>query len=195
MNPLPKQILDYLIADAKKWKRNVVVLVIAFALSFVYYSTKEPLPELYNGGDFTMVVPAGSTPVKVENSTEPVGEQQMVHHYYFFQNGGVSYGMHTFEYSNHAVRTAEEALRTMASQIHPDGYSANFSNSHLGALPATAAEIEGTFKGKTTFMRTRMAFSADRKRAWMAGAVAPDRQSFPTAQAEGFMDSIQVKYR
>src|SRR5215472_555895 len=92
MNPLPKQILDYLIADAKKWKRNVVVLVIAFALSFVYYSTKEPLPELYNGGDFTMVVPAGSTPVKVENSTEPVGEQQMVHHYYFFQNGGVSYG-------------------------------------------------------------------------------------------------------
>lgn len=197
MNPLPKRILDFLIADAKKWKRNVIVFVIVCALAFFYSYTKESSTsssqELYNGGDFTMVVPVGSTPVKVKNSTKPVGEQQMVWNIYSFLNGSVSYQVQTFEYSNHAVATSEEALRVIPSQLFNAGYSATFSNSHLGALPAAAAEVEGTtLKGKQAFVRTRMTISDDRKHAWMAIIVAPDRQTFPAAQAEEFMDKIQI---
>jgi hypothetical protein len=143
-----------------------------------------------------MTLPAGSTSVKVMNIAKPVGKQQMVQNSYSFQNGTTAYSFFAYSYSNHAEGTPEEVSRTIASEILNPGFSANFSNSHMGTLSAAASELEGTtIKGKTTFLKTRMAFSDDRKRAWMAIAVAPDRQSFPAGQADEFMDSIQVNSR
>ncbi len=79
-------------------KRSVIVFVAIFALSFFYFFTKEALDtsrvqERYSGNNFTMVVPVGSTPVKLKNSTQPVGEQQMVQNAYSFRNGSVSYSI------------------------------------------------------------------------------------------------------
>ena len=182
-------------------KRSVIVFVAIFALSFFYFFTKEALDtsrvqERYSGNNFTMVVPVGSTPVKLKNSTQPVGEQQMVQNAYSFRNGSVSYSLFTYEYSQHAERTPEETSKAMASLAFNAGYSATFSTSHLGALSAVASEVEGTtIKGKVAFMRTRLAISDDRKHGWMAIVVAADRRSFPTAQAEEFMDSIQINSR
>jgi len=66
----------------------------------------------------------------------------------------------------------------------------------LGALPAAACELEGTtIKGKPAFIRIRAALSKDGKRMWMATVNTSDRQSFPAAQAEGFMESIQINSR
>ena len=81
--------------ETTQMKRLVIVLVTVFALSFFYFFTKEratgpelraPIQERYNGGDFTITLPTGSTPVKVQNSTKSVGEQQMVQNAYSFSN-------------------------------------------------------------------------------------------------------------
>jgi len=182
-------------------KAFIVFFIVAFVVSFFYSYTKRTLntstaQARYNGTNFTMIVPAGSTPVTLKNTTKPVGEQQMVQNAYSFQNGSVSYSVFAYEYSNHAEKTPEEVTRTTVSHLFNDGYSATFSGSHLGELSAVASEVEGTtIKGKAAFIRTRLAFSDDRKCGWMAIIVAPDRKSFPTAQVEGFMDSIQINSR
>jgi len=185
---------------------RLVIVFVTVVLSFFYFYTKEGLAqqapdtsrvqERYSGGSFTMIVPIGSTPVKVQNKTQPVGEQQMVQNAYSFQNGGTSYRVSHCEYSNHAEGTPEEASKTTASVVLNAGYSAKFSNSHLGTLSAVASELEGTtIKGRAAFIKTRLAFSDDRKHMWMAIVVASDRGSFPAAQAEEFMDSIQINSR
>jgi hypothetical protein len=179
-------------------KKLAIIFVTAFVLSFFYYYTGRNLntsrvQEPYNGNDFTMTIPAGSTPVKVQNKTQPVGEQQMVQNSYSFKNGGASYSLFVYEYSNRAEGTPDEVCSATASLVLNTGYSANFSNSHLGALSAGACELEGTtIKGKAAYIRTRSALSYDRKHVWMAIVVASDRRSFPTAQAEEFMDSIKI---
>ena|SRR5258708_1610511 len=179
----------------------MVFFIAAFALCFFYSYTKRTLrtstvQALYNGINFTMIVPAGSTPVTLKNTTKPVGEQQMVQNAYSFENGSVSYLIFAYEYSNHAVKTPEEVSRTTVSHLFNDGYSATFTDSHLGELSAVASEVEGTTtKGKAAFVRTRLAVSDDRKHAWMAIIVGSDRQSFPKAQADEFMDSIRISSR
>jgi hypothetical protein len=153
--------------------------------------------ERYNGGDFTMIVPAGSTPVKMKNSAQPVDGQQVVRNDYSFRNGSTTYGINKYEYSSErAETTPEETLKEMASVVFNAGYSANFYKSHLGALPAAACELEGTtIKGKPAFIRIRAALSEDRKRMWMAIVNTSDRQSFPTEQAEEFMGRIEINPR
>jgi hypothetical protein len=186
-------------------KRFVIVLITVLALSFFYFFTKErvtgpelraPIQERYNGGDFTMTLPTGSTPVKVQNSTKSVGEQQMVQNAYSFSNSTVSYRIQVNDYSGHTEGTPEESSRATASQVFNPGYSASFSNSHLGSLSAAATEAEGTtVHGKPVFMKMRIAFSDDHKRMWLAVVTAPDRQSFLAAQADEFMDSVQINSR
>lgn len=179
-------------------KKSAIAFVAVFVVGFFYYYTGRNLntshvPEPYNGNDFTMTVPAGSTPVKVQNKTQPVGEQQMVENAYFFRNGTTAYRLVVTDYSKHAEGTPEKTSKATASGVFNPGYSAQFSQSHLGTLPAVASEVEGTtIKWNAAYMRTRLAFSSDRKRMWMAIVVAPDHQSFPTAQAEEFMDSIKI---
>jgi hypothetical protein len=153
--------------------------------------------ERYNGGDFTMIVPAGSTPVKMKNSAQPVDGQQVVRNDYSFRNGSTSYGINRSDYSTErAENTPEEVLKEIASVVFNAGYSANFYKSHLGALPAAACELEGTtIKGKPAFIRIRAALSEDRKRMWMTIVNTSDRQSFPASQAEEFMESIGINPR
>jgi hypothetical protein len=128
-------------------KKLVIVLVTVFALSFFYFFTKEratgpelraPIQERYKGGDFTMTLPTGSTPVKVQNSTKSVGEQQMVQNAYSFSNSTVSYRIQVNDYSSRTEGTPEESSRATASEVFNPGYSASFSNSHLGLLSAAA---------------------------------------------------------
>lgn len=191
--------------ETAKMKRSAIVVVTVFALSFFYFFTKErstgpqlraPIQERYNGGDFTMTLPTGSTPVKVQNSTKSVGEQQMVQNAYSFSNSTVSYRIQVNDYSSHTEGTPEESSRATASQVFNPGYSTSFSNSHLGSLSAAATEAEGTtVHGKTVFMKMRIAFSDDHKRMWLAVVTAPDQQSFLAAHADEFMDSIQINSR
>jgi hypothetical protein len=186
-------------------KRLVIVFVTVLALSFLYFFTKEratkpelraPIQERYKGDDFTVTLPIGSTPVKVQNSTKAVGEQQMIQNAYSFSNRNDSYRIQFNDYSSGAEGTPEEGSRTTLSLTFNPGYSASFSNSHLGLLSATETEAEGTsVHGKTVFMKMRIAFSDDHKRMWLAIVTAPDRQSFLAAQADEFMDSIQINTR
>jgi hypothetical protein len=175
----------------------IAVGVLTGLLKYLDQNPTAAASERYNGGDFTMIVPAGSTPVKVKNSTQLVSEQQMVRNDYSFRNGSTSYGINRYDYSSErAENTPEETLKEMASVVFNAGYSANFYKSHLGALPAAACELEGTtIKGKLAFIRIRATLSEDRKRMWMAIVNTSDRQSFPTAQAEEFMESIQINSR
>jgi hypothetical protein len=177
--------------------KKSAIFVVTFAVCFLYFFMKEKAglraPERYNGGAFTMTLPTGSTSVKVQSITKPVGEQQMVQNAYSFSNGKVAYRIQFNDYSNHAEGSPDEGSRATVSQVFNPGYSANFSNSHLGSLTATATEAEGTtVHGKTTFMKMRIAFSDDHKRMWLAVVTAPDRQFFPIAQANEVMDSIQI---
>jgi len=120
----------------------------------------------------------------------------MVQNAYSFSNSTVSYRIQVNDYSSHTEGTPEESSRATASQVFNPGYSASFSNSHLGSLSAAATEAEGTtVHGKTVFMKMRIAFSDDHKRMWLAVVTAPDRQSFLAAQADEFMDSIQINSR
>ena len=143
-------------------KGFIVFFIAAFVLSFFYSYTKRTLntsavKARYDGTNFTMIVPAGSTPVTLKNTTKPVGEQQMVQNAYSFQNGSVSYSIFAYEYSNHAENTPEEVSRTTVSHLFNDGYSATFSDSHLGELSAVVFEVEGTTtKGEAAFIRTRL---------------------------------------
>jgi hypothetical protein len=183
--------------------RTTWLLVIAIAvgsltglLKYLEQNPTAAASERYNEGDFTMIVPAGSTPVKVQSTTRPVGEQQMVQNAYSFSNSTVSYRIQFNDYSSHTEGTPEEGSRATVSQVFNPGYSASFSNSHLGSLFATATEAEGTtVHGKTVFMKMRIAFSDDHKRMWLAVVTAPDRRSFLAAQADEFLDSIQIKSR
>lgn len=177
----------------------VIAIAVGAITGFLKHAENNPIAaasELYNGGDFTMVVPAGSTSVKVKYSAQPLDGQQMVQHAYSFSNSTVSYRIQSDDYSSHTEGAPEEDLRSTVSQVFNPGYSASFSNSHLGSLFASATEAEGTtVHGKTVFMKMRMAFSDDRKRMWLAIVTAPDRQSFLAAQGDAFMDSIQIKSR
>jgi hypothetical protein len=175
----------------------LIAIAVGALTGFLKYMEQNPTAaasERYNGSDFTMTVPAGSSPVKVKNSTQPVGEQQMVRNAYSFRNGSASYAFDAYEYSKGAENTPEETLRATASAVFNPGYTSNFFNSRLGALSAAACELEGTtIKGKAAFIRIRAALSEDRKRMWMVIVTASDRQSFPTAQAEEFMNSIELE--
>ena len=199
--------LEKPLPSSNRGRRSIIAFVAVFAFSSFYFLTKEDgllaqllstsqAQEPYNGSNFTMVVPSGSTPVKVQSSTQPVGEQQMIQNAYSFRNSNASYRVVAATYSEHVEGSPEEASRATASAVLEAGYSANFSPTHLGALSAVASELEGTtVKGKAAFIRTRLAFSDDRKHMWMVIVVVSDRQSFPKAQAEAFMDSIQVSAR
>lgn len=178
----------------------VIAMAIGGAYGFTNYLEQNPTTvasERYSGGDFAMIVPAGSTSVKMKNSTQQVDGSQMVRNVYSFRNGGTSYAINRYDYSSERAENApEEALKETASVIFNAGYSANFYKSHLGALPAAACELEGTtIKGKPAFIRMRAALSEDGKRMWMAMVNTSDQQSFPEAQAEGFMESIEIKSR
>lgn len=178
----------------------VIAIAVGALTGFLKYLEQNPTAaasERYNGGDFTMIVPAGSTAVRMKNSTQQVDGQQMVRNDYSFRNGGTSYAINRYDYSSErAENTPEEALKEMASVVFNAGYSAKFYKSHLGALGAAACELEGTtIKGKPTFIRIRAALSEDGKRMWMAIVNTSDRQSFPEAQAEGFMESIEINSR
>lgn len=177
----------------------VIAIAVGALTGFLKYLDQNPTAaasECYNGGDFTMIVPTGSTPVKVQSTSRPVGEQQMVQNAYSFSNSNATYRIQFNDYSSHTEGTPEESSRATVAQVFNPGYSASFSNSHLGSLSAAATEAEGTtVHGKTAFMKMRIAFSDDHKRMWLAVVTAPDRQSFPTAQTEEFMESIKINSR
>ncbi len=178
----------------------VIAIVVGALSGFLNYLEQSPTAaasERYNGSDFTMTVPAGSTPVKMKNSTQQVEGQQVVRNVYSFRNGSTSYAFNRYDYSSERKEnTSEEGLKEIASVVFNPGYSANFYKSHLGTLPAAACELEGTtIKGKPAFLRIRAALSEDGKRMWMAIVNSSDRQSLPTAQAEEFMQSIEINSR
>src|ERR1700675_3957276 len=81
----------------------VIAIAVGAITGFLKHAEDNPTAasELYNGGDFTMVVPAGSTPVKVKNSGQPLDGQQMVQHAYSFSNSTVSYRIQSDDYSSH----------------------------------------------------------------------------------------------
>src|SRR5215469_6030402 len=65
----------------------VIAIAVGALTGFLKYLEQSPTAaasERYNGGDFTMIVHAGSTPVKMKNSTQQVDGQQMVRNDYSF---------------------------------------------------------------------------------------------------------------
>ena len=178
-------------------KRSAIIGIIVLGWCF-YVLTKQREPglkpaiqERYNGGDFTMTLPNNGISVKAETTTN--GEQQM--HAYSFTSGFIDYRVQYSDFSTPRESTPEEIYRDVVPTIFDPNYSLTFSKAHLSSLPATVAEVEGTDKGKPTFLKSYLAFSDDHKRMWMVVLTAPDRQKFYSAAAYEFFDSIQIKSR
>lgn len=147
----------------------------------------------YDGSGFSMTIPVGSTRVQVKRETKELGGQQVTESWYDFRNEGVLYTIAVGDFSDHAGGTPEEAVKSGFTQAFDPGYHITNSAFHLGTLPAVCAEIDGATGGRPAVAKACAAYSTDRKRSWMVVvAGSSDRQTFPLAQIDAFMDSIQI---
>ena len=170
-------------------------LVSVFAKAYVYSQHADTSTNAvqYDGNGFSMTIPVGSTPVEVKRETKELSGQQVTQTWYSFRNDGVLFSIVVGDFSDHAGGTPDDAVKSTLSQTFDPGYQITNCPSHLGTLPAACVEAEGTKEGRQVVLKTRMAYSADNKRAWMVLAVgSSDWRSFPVVQIDAFMDSIQI---